>query len=256
MQLKKYLQQFSSETKKMFQEFFNKKTNKKQRANMWTFQRLIIPLVTLITSITGLITGISNFLIISSLFVGYGGLTDFFDGRSARKYNSASEYGKLLDQISDKFFAGVIGINMAIINPIFIPVIILEGAIGSVNIYYKKHYPEISDKSKMIGRIKQWPLFATLFLGFLTPINNIFNITTNLLIVITSILQSLTLIDYSVTKYKEAKQIDKKKEIQEKIRDCNMQEEQYLKKEKQLKMHFYKKHCNTKKKVKVKRKDR
>ena len=256
MQLKKYLQEFNYGTKKMFKEFFNKKTNKKQRDNMWTFQRLIIPLITLVTSLSGLISGINILMIISSLLVGFGGLTDFFDGRSARKHNTSSEYGKLLDQVSDKFFAGIIGINIAIINPIFIPIIILEGAIGLVNIYYKKYYPELNDKSKIIGRIKQWPLFATLCLGFLSSINNIFNAIVNSLVIITTILQSLTLTDYAITKYKEAKQIDAERNIQQiKFNDDSIKNKINSKGEKTLRLEFKKIHNKEKNKIKIKRKN-
>lgn len=256
MQLKKYLQEFNYGTKKMFKEFFNKKTNKKQRANMWTFQRLIIPLITLVTSLSGLISGISILMIISSLLVGFGGLTDFFDGRSARKHNASSEYGKLLDQVSDKFFSGIIGINIAIINPIFIPIIILEGAIGLVNIYYKKYYPELNDKSKIIGRIKQWPLFATLCLGFLSSINNSFNAIVNSLVIITTILQSLTVTDYAITKYKEAKQIDAEKNIQQiKFNDDSIKNKINSKGEKTLRLEFKKIHNKEKNKIKIKRKN-
>ena len=41
--LKKHFKELESGTKIMFKEFFNKETNKKQRANMWTFSRLRLP---------------------------------------------------------------------------------------------------------------------------------------------------------------------------------------------------------------------
>ena len=48
--------EFKNGTKTMFKEFFKKETNKKQRANMWTFARFVIPVITLITSIIAIST--------------------------------------------------------------------------------------------------------------------------------------------------------------------------------------------------------
>ena len=46
------LKELNDGIKVMFKEFFNKETNKKQRANMWTFSRLVlaffIPIMALI----------------------------------------------------------------------------------------------------------------------------------------------------------------------------------------------------------------
>lgn len=202
--------------KTMFKEFFNANTNKKQRANMWTFSRLILPFFSLITSIIGIIYGIAPLMIASSIIVAFGGLTDFFDGRSARKHNSTSEFGKLLDQITDKVFAGVVAINVAIINPIYIPVLLFEMAIGTVNTFYKRKYPDIDDKSALIGRIKQYPLFISLGTGFLSNLNSILQITSNVLVLITLAFQALTLSHYATTKYKIAKKMDRISEYKDK----------------------------------------
>ena len=236
----------------MFKEFFHKKTNKKQRANMWTFQRLIIPIITLITSIIGMINGIMPLLVLSSALIGYGGLTDYFDGKAARKYNAESEYGKVLDQVVDKYFAGMISINIAIINPIYIPVVLMELAISGINMYYKHKYPNISDKSSMIGKIKQWPLFASLFLGFLSPINELLNVIATNLVILTLIMQSVTLTEYSLSKYKEAKKLDKNKNNDITIINEDIKEKDNIK----TKIITYNKTITKKKnKVKVKKKD-
>lgn len=195
--------------KVMFKEFFNAETNKKQRANMWTFSRLILPFFSLITSAIGIICNLAPLMIASSIIVAFGGLTDFFDGRSARKYNSTSEFGKLLDQITDKVFAGVVSINVAIINPIYIPVLLFEAAIAVVNTFYKRKYPNMDDKSAFIGRMKQYPLFMALGIGFLSNLNSILQITSKIFVLITLAFQTLTLSHYSITKYKIAKNIDK-----------------------------------------------
>lgn len=252
MNIKKYFKVLKDGTKNMFKEFFNKKTNKKQRANMWTFQRLIIPIITLITSIIGMINGIIPLLVLSSVLIGYGGITDYFDGKAARKYGSVSEYGKVLDQVVDKYFAGMISINIAIINPIYIPVVLMELAISGVNMFYKHKYPTINDKSSMIGRIKQWPLFISLFLGFLSPINELLSIITTNTVILTLVLQSITLTEYTVSKYKEAKKIDENKN-QRKI--INEPIKQTKKSNNKIKIIGYNKTITNKKyKVKVKKK--
>ena len=86
--IKKYLEELKIGTKTMFKEFFNKETNKKQRANMWTFSRLIISIPILILSIMAMINISVPLLVSNSVLVALGALTDYFDGKSARKHNS------------------------------------------------------------------------------------------------------------------------------------------------------------------------
>ena len=196
--IKKYIEELNSGTKIMFKEFFNKRTNKKQRANTWTFSRLIISPIILILMIIGL-------PIAAAITATFGALTDFFDGRSARKHNSISEFGKLLDPISDKFFSLFAGVALSIYNPLFLINLIGEGLIATTNITYQVKYNNISIKSSFIGKIKQWPLFATFALGFLsTSISSISNIT-NSAIVITSLFQIATLRNYIVENKKIVK---------------------------------------------------
>lgn len=182
--------------KTMFKEFFKKETNKKQRANMWTFGRIIAPFIALIPSIIAALTGLISPLIISVGISGFGALTDFFDGRSARKHNSSSEFGKKLDQVADKVFSLVVGINVAIINPLYIIPIILEAGIGIVNLKYNFKYPTISNNSTRLGKIKEWPLMITLAFGFISKINLVTFLTSIGLISLTTILQYKTIKDY------------------------------------------------------------
>ena len=212
--IKKYLKEFKIGTKKMFKEFFKKETNKKQRANMWTFLRLIIPFITTIICATSLfVTNTMPFLISAATLTGLGALTDYFDGKSARKHNSTSEYGKLLDQIADKVFSGMLGINLSILNPLFLIVLLGEGIISSINLLYKSNNPNLNIKSTQIGKIKEWPLFSTLGLGFLSSLNPILNIITKIMIVITFSLQLITAGSYIKQNDKEIKNLRKNKEI-------------------------------------------
>ena len=132
---------------------------------MLTFIRLLTPIITVILSIIALISGLVPLLVSALVITGVGALTDYFDGKCARKYGSTSNYGKLLDQISDKVFAGIIGINLLFINPLYILTLLGEAIIASVNIYYKLKYKNLNEESTMMGRIKEWPLFVTLMLS-------------------------------------------------------------------------------------------
>ena len=65
-------------------------------------------------------------LIVAFLFI-IASLTDFFDGKIARKYNLVTDYGKVMDAIADKILVNgllIILCGQGYINPI-IPVIII-----------------------------------------------------------------------------------------------------------------------------------
>ena len=207
-QIKSYMDELNNGTKIMFKEFFNKDTNKKQRANMWTFSRLVtsflIPIFLLISKLLGSMIMFPLALITTM----YGAMTDFLDGRSARKYHSTSKYGATLDSITDKVFSGMIGISLALFNPLFLINIASEAIITLVNVYYKIKYNNNIGTSK-IGKIKQWPLSLSLVLGFMSVIAPTLTPITNTLIGLTTIMQIATIIDYqkinraSITSIKE-----------------------------------------------------
>ena len=209
--IKQGLNEFKIGTKTMFKEFFNKDTNKKQRANMWTFLRLIIPLITIITSIIAIYISSPILFLATGLIAGFGAVTDYFDGRSSRKHNSASKYGKLLDQVSDKIFAGIIGINLLFINFNYIFVLLGELLIAAVNVGYKLKYNDLDITSTKIGKIKEWPLFVTLALGFLSPINPTLLAISNTSILLTTLFQLKTAESYLINNNNEAKKIENKK---------------------------------------------
>lgn len=68
----------------------------------------------------------SKLLIVAFLFL-VASITDFFDGRIARKYNIVSNYGKVMDAIADKILVNgllIVLCGQGYIHPI-IPVIII-----------------------------------------------------------------------------------------------------------------------------------
>jgi len=204
--IKKYWSIFKNDTKLMFKEFFNKNTNKKQRANMWTFSRLVTSFLIPILSILSIISANFSLFITSICVTGFAAATDFFDGRSARKHNSFSEYGKLLDQVADKIFSIMVGINLALFNPLFLMTLLGEGIIAGINISYKfKNNLDI--KSTQIGRIKQWPLSVSLILGFISLLIPNLTTITNIMVSLTFLLQLASASSYIINNNKKIQQL-------------------------------------------------
>lgn len=194
--IKNYWIELKTGTKTMFKEFFNKETNKKQRANMWTFSRLVTSFLIPICSLISILNANISLFLVSIGITAFGGLTDFLDGRSAKKHNSFSEFGKFLDQISDKLFSIMIGINLSLFNPLFLITLCGEVGIASLNALYKSKHPKLDIKSTQVGRIKQWPLFSSLVLGFLSTLIPAIAPITNIFILLTFIFQLLTTSSY------------------------------------------------------------
>ena len=203
--LKKNILIFINGTKIMFKEFFHKKTNKMQRANMWSFLRLILVIPISIFVILYFNTNNDSLLIIIGIMALIGGISDYFDGRCARKYNSFSEYGKKLDQIADKLFSSVLSIFLTLINPIFIVIFIMELLIIIINGLFNLKYRNINNDSNIIGKLKQWPLFSLLFISFFSNINKIIYHITFVLFIITAFMQLLTILSYIDKHNKEIK---------------------------------------------------
>lgn len=193
----------------MFKEFFKKETNKKQRANMWTFTRLIAPFINLILTIIAISSGISSLFITSAVIAAMAATTDFFDGRSARKHNSQSEFGELLDQVTDKVFSGLTGICLVMINPLYIITLLGEGIISSINIYYGLKHKNVKFESSKLGKLKMWPLFLTLGLGFFSQISLTMLKVSNIAIILTFILQLLTAGNYVAINNNKVKEFKK-----------------------------------------------
>ena len=189
-----------SGTKNMLKELFNKRTWKKQIANLLTFIRFLSSPAVLVLMILG-------FPIPAFITALVGASTDWFDGKIARKTNSVSRYGELLDQTVDKIFAIIGGISVSIYNPLFLLNILGEAVIATVNIRYQAKYQKMKIKSSMIAKIKQWPLFLAIALGFLSAAIPSLNIVTNSMIGIALATQIATVIHYSITNEKKGKEL-------------------------------------------------
>lgn len=187
-------------TKELFDEFFTREGNEKQRANMWTFTRLVLPFLIVITSSKSFTSKEERnkkiYLAYSAILAAFAALTDYMDGKTARKYNTTSEYGKLLDQVADKVFAFVLGLNLTNLDHRYLRIVIGEMLISAVNLYYRRKDESIDIKSTTIGKIKEWPLFMTLASGYISSIDNRFDTVKNVLMNTTNAMQILTLHSY------------------------------------------------------------
>ncbi len=137
-------------------------------------------------------------------------ITDLFDGKLARRWNTVTETGAKLDALCDKIFSISLTICLITKFKMFIPILISEFIIGLFNLY-------IFSKSKtcntlMIGKIKSTILFTTIVVGYFALFNKIDNILLGFIFMTINI-QVLTIISYVISYYDNVKN----KEVEESI---------------------------------------
>lgn len=172
-----------------------KKEIKRQIPNLLTLSRGLAPIVIIPAILFNKLYFVIILLIIFAL-------TDFLDGKMARKYNLVSEFGVKLDAVCDKIFAISLIIPAIINHGIFIFNFVMEIAISYTNLlsYTKGNNP----RSTIIGKIKTTLLSLTLILAYIPNMNNLVIFIFSL---ITIICQVITLIKYINTDM----EMDKKK---------------------------------------------
>lgn len=168
---------------------------KKQIPNLLTTSRALAPIFTIPLLL-------QNKIIAASIVIGLFAITDFFDGRLARKYNCVSEFGIKLDAVCDKFF--VLGITLPAIkrNKLLLIILFIELLISIVNLISEAKGNNA--RSIMIGKIKTAFLSIDLVVTYLYPKKYILLSIS----IITIIMQLITLTKYII--------IDKSKDKQKK----------------------------------------
>ena len=160
----------------------------------------------------------------TAIAIAFFSATDFFDGKVARKYNGTSEFGRLLDPIVDKIFAG--GLALAVLPkfPLITINLIPEAIIAFINA--KSFNGNGNPKSTLLGKLKTFFLFPTIGLCYLNCAfsNEILNVLTVLASFSTLAIQSLTAYDY----HKKAKASNKNEPLESKE---EKEEEKTLEKE-------------------------
>ena len=168
---------------------------KKQIPNILTFSRALAPLVVVPTILIGRIDIAICELILFEI-------TDYLDGRLARKFNCVSDFGVKLDAVCDTLFALGIMIPAIIKYPVLLINLLLELCISYINMLseLKNNNP----KSNAIGKIKTAFLSITLVLAYLPNVDGIYVLLSS---IVTFMLQI-----WAFVKYRESDVIkDKKK---------------------------------------------
>lgn len=189
-----FIVNFFKDFKKEFKSI-KKKEIKRQIPNLLTLSRGLAPIVIIPAILFNKLYFVIILLIIFAL-------TDFLDGKIARKYNLVSEFGVKLDAVCDKIFAISLIIPAIINHGIFIFNFVMEISISYTNLlsYTKGNNP----RSTIIGKIKTALLSLTLILAYIPNMNNLVIFIFSL---ITIICQVITLIKYINTDM----EMDKKK---------------------------------------------
>lgn len=189
-----FIVNFFKDFRKEFKSI-KKKEIKRQIPNLLTLSRGLAPIVIIPAILFNKLFFVIILLIIFAL-------TDFLDGKIARKYNLVSEFGVKLDAVCDKIFAISLIIPAIINHGIFIFNFVMEIAISYTNLlsYSKGNNP----RSTIIGKIKTALLSLTLILAYIPNMNNLVIFIFSL---ITIICQVITLIKYINTDM----EMDKKK---------------------------------------------
>lgn len=133
---------------------------KKQIPNILTASRLLSPLIIIPAAIVG------NAGFAAAAAVAFG-LTDFFDGKLARKWDCKSQFGADLDAVTDKVFAGTLLLAGAVFNPILFANIGLETLIAGINV--KEKLDGKKPASTKVGKVKTGFIFGLGALGLLAP---------------------------------------------------------------------------------------
>ncbi len=205
---KKNWKVFINDGKNCIKEFKNKETRHKQIPNAFTASRLFAPIFIIPAALSG------N-LILTGLFAGGFAFTDACDGYFARKYHAESEFGRELDPITDKLFAGGLLLPLIILNPLMLLNLSLEFIIAAINMHSRLN--DNKPRTTIIGKIKTGSLSLTMILSYINMVIAINPAIIVGLIATTGALQAATAVKY----YKNFR----KDEIIKKIRNLSDEKE-------------------------------
>lgn len=125
------------------------------------------------------------------------GLTDFFDGKIARKFNMITEWGKVLDPIADKMTIGAIILSLCFKYRIIIAMAVLyivkEGFMAIAGMVSIKRGHKV-EGAMWYGKVCTFGTYIILILLLLYPAMNI--IIVDILVGVNMVIMLFTFINY------------------------------------------------------------
>lgn len=108
-----------------------------------------------------------------ALVIAVSGLTDFLDGKIARKFHMITNLGKVLDPVADKLTQVSMVVCLALRYPLMIAVFVLfavkEIVLGIVGLTLLQKKHRRLDGAMWCGKICTFVLYIVMFLLFLLP---------------------------------------------------------------------------------------
>lgn len=127
------------------------------------------------------------------------GITDFFDGKIARRFNMVTDWGKMLDPIADKITLGAIIISLsfkyAIVVPMVVFYVIKEGYMAVVGIISIKKGNKI-EGAMWYGKVCTFTTYVILIVLLVFP--DMPEMLVNVLIIANMVVMAFTLIKYFI----------------------------------------------------------
>lgn len=125
------------------------------------------------------------------------GITDFFDGKIARRFNMVTEWGKILDPIADKITLGAIILSLAFKYKIVVVMVVFyvikEGFMAVAGLYSIKKGHKV-EGAKWYGKVCTFGTYVILILLLLFPQMPVTAV--NVLILVDMIIMTFTLVNY------------------------------------------------------------
>lgn len=203
--------------KNKIKDFINKRIIK-NIPNFLTWTRIVACIVAATLFVMGNIPYSIGFYI-------WGAVSDLLDGFAARKLNAFSEFGRKLDTVSDKLYAGSLLIP-SILCGNFIMLIPLAFELGIAGINLKGQRQGIRTETQRIGKIKTVALFPTMIMGLLSTLDPAFLMLLWPMIIVTTNLQYNSIITYNNLLNKKLEEKNNRVEVlvKEDIKDNNVAE--------------------------------
>lgn len=170
-------------------------------ANLITLSRIVLIIPILILSYLG-----EELKFFAAILFVIASLSDFLDGYIARKTNTATELGALLDLLSDKLLVSLVLVWIIFLDPrliITIPSIIIisrELIISSIRQFLKQKKESITIKVSYAGKIKTtFQFIAISLIIYSLGTDSVINYLAISLLWISAFLSVLSLISYIIS---------------------------------------------------------